>query len=251
MKKPAVKLSAITKAFRILTEDGGPRIRDGRFYALDGISLELEAQSCSVVAGANGSGKSLLMSIIAGLDDASSGSLEVNGKTGLVFQDADSQILGESAREDVEIGLRAQKLPRARVKEAAAEALSQMGLLSKADFPARGLSGGEKRRLAVAGVCALAADIIILDEPYANLDYEGVIDVNRMVDKLRAAGKTLIILTHELEKCLALCDTLIVLHQGVVAFSGAPAEGLRRDLRQWGIRHPLENARELKDLVWR
>jgi biotin transport system ATP-binding protein len=251
MNETVVKLSSITKTFRVLTEDGGARIRGGRFYALDGISLELKGQSCSVVAGANGSGKSLLMSIIAGLDDASSGSLEVRGKTGLVFQDADSQILGESAREDVEIGLRAQKLPPARVKEAAFQALFEMGLSEKADFPARGLSGGEKRRLAVAGVCALCADIIILDEPYANLDYEGVIDVNRMVEKLHNNGKTLIILTHELEKCLALCDTLIVLYQGAVAFSGAPSEGLRRDLRQWGVRHPLENARELKDLVWR
>jgi biotin transport system ATP-binding protein len=251
MKETAVSLVSVTKTFRVLAENGDPRIRDGRFYALDGVSLEFKRQSCSVVAGANGSGKSLLMSIIAGLDDASSGLVEVNGKPGLVFQDAESQILGESAREDVEIGLRAQKLPAARVKEAAFQALCELGLSAKSDFPARGLSGGEKRRLAVAGICALAADIIILDEPYANLDYEGVIDVNLMVEKLRAGGKTLIILTHELEKCLALCDTLIVLHQGVVAFADAPAEGLCRDLRQWGIRHPLETARELKDLVWR
>jgi biotin transport system ATP-binding protein len=142
-------------------------------------------------------------------------------------------------------------LSKQEVKERVTEALAETGLEARADWPARSLSGGEKRRLAVAGVLAMDARIIIFDEPYANMDYQGVVQVNRLIQKLRNDGKTIIILTHEIEKCLALGDRFLVLHGGKIVFDGSPEQALCQELESWGIHHPLrEAAREYKDLAW-
>jgi biotin transport system ATP-binding protein len=249
MKKIGVRLSRVTKAFRVDAPEEGGRLRGGRFYALDDVSLEIEEGVCTVIAGANGSGKSLLMSLIAGLDEPDSGEVETAGKTGLIFQDADSQILGETPREDVAVGIgRGVKKEEARI--IVEEALRETGLLSRADFPSRFLSGGEKRRLAVAGVLAMNAEIIIFDEPYANLDYSGVVQVNILVKELLGKSKTVVILTHELEKCLALAENFVVLYEGKIMFDGRPEEGLCRTLENWGIRNPLGASSRREDLVW-
>jgi biotin transport system ATP-binding protein len=249
MNKPAVRLSGITKIFRTPDQAEDGRLLGGLFYALDGVSFDIEKGICTVIAGANGSGKSLLMSIIAGLDDPDSGKAEVDGKTGLVFQDADSQILGESPREDIAIGI-GEDTKRNDVPAIVENSLRETGLLSRADFPSRFLSGGEKRRLGVAGVLAMEAEIIIFDEPYANLDYPGVAQVNLLIRELLAKGKTIVVLTHELEKCLALAKNFIVLCEGKVVFNGTPEEGLGRTLEKWGIRNPLRAASRREDLVW-
>ncbi|MDR1468056.1 MAG: energy-coupling factor ABC transporter ATP-binding protein [Spirochaetaceae bacterium] len=266
----AVRLSHITKTFPMLDESGsGAEVSaaDGRvvaepsgglFYALRDLSLAIEAGVCTVITGANGSGKSLLMAIIAGLENPSAGDLELGGKVGLVFQDADSQILGETPREDVEVGIptgflsgksgAAAKAVTAGIVE---KALADTGLLARADFPSRFLSGGEKRRLAVAGVLAMNADIIIFDEPYANLDSGGVVQTNTVIRDLLAKRQTVVILTHELEKCLAFAQKLAVLDKGQLVFDGTPEEGLRLPLEQWGIRHPIRAYAGLSDLLWR
>ncbi|MCL2175661.1 MAG: energy-coupling factor ABC transporter ATP-binding protein, partial [Treponema sp.] len=166
------------------------------------------------MAGANGSGKSLLMSIIAGLEEPSSGTVEKNEKVGLVFQEPDAQILGETPREDIAFGPRNLGLSKEQILLSVEDALLQTGLQDKADFPSRSLSGGEKRRLAAAGVLAMNAEIIIFDEPYANMDFSGVVQVNRLFQKLISDGKTVIILTHELEKCMAFAQKFIVLFKG-------------------------------------
>lgn len=245
----AVRLSHITKTFRVLDDSDGEA---GLFYALKDVSLAIEAGVCTVITGANGSGKSLLMAIIAGLENPSSGSLEVERKVGLVFQDADSQILGETPREDIGVGIPGGLFsPRKDAATVTEQALRETGLLSRADFPARFLSGGEKRRLAVAGVLAMNAGIIIFDEPYASLDYDGVVQTNTVIGGLLAKEKTVVILTHELEKCLAFAQKLAVLYRGTIVFDGTPEEGLRQPLEQWGIHHPIRAYSQLEDLLWR
>ena len=229
----------------------GDQVRGGYFYALSDISLSLESGVCVIIAGANGSGKSLLMSIIAGLEEPSSGTVKTNARVGLVFQEPDSQILGETAREDIAFGPRNIGLSKEETLKRVDAALSQTGLRDRADFPSRSLSGGEKRRLAAAGVLAMDAQVVIFDEPYANMDFPGVVQVNRLIQKLIADGKTLIILTHELEKCLALAQRFIVLFKGKKVFDGNAAQALSLDLEAWGIHHPLRNtAHEHGDLLW-
>jgi biotin transport system ATP-binding protein len=215
------------------------------------VTLEVNEGDCIVIGGANGSGKSLLMSIIAGLDAPSSGAVQTHGRIGLIFQDADSQILGETPREDIAFGARNLRLPKSEETARVEKALSETGLAQKADAPARFLSGGEKRRLSVASILALGSSTIIFDEPYANLDYGGVVQVNALVSDLKQKGKTVIILTHELEKCLALSNRFIVLYNGRKVFDGDADDGLKLPLESWGIRNPLKSYRTTEDLVWR
>ncbi|MDD5789882.1 MAG: ABC transporter ATP-binding protein [Spirochaetia bacterium] len=223
---------------------------EGNKTALKDICLEIEEGTVTVIGGENGSGKSVLMNIIAGLEKPTSGKICTFGKAGLVFQEADTQILGETPREDIAFGPKNQKKSRAEVKEAVEDALEQVGLTKKADYPARFLSGGEKRRLAVACMLSMNFPVIIFDEPYANLDYGGVRQVNSLVKKLHSQNKTVIILTHELEKCLGLADRFVVLFRGDKVFDGAPLEGLSQNLEQWNIRNPLNSYLKLEDLIW-
>ncbi len=240
-KSFAVTVNQIRKSFNTVN---GPR------QVLKGVSLEIEEGSCVVIGGENGSGKSLLMNIIAGLEQADKGTFKTSGRIGLVFQEAETQILGETPREDIAFGPKNLGFAKEKIQTAVTKALEATGLTEKADFSARFLSGGEKRRLAVACMLAMDTPIIVLDEPYANLDYQGVKQVNALIKKLKEAKKTVIILSHELEKCLALSDKFVVLYQGEIMFDGTPEEGLRQNLEQWNIRNPLTCYNSIRDMEW-
>lgn len=240
-QKQKLKINNLCKSF--FTADGEKK-------ALKSVSMEFEENSFTVIGGENGSGKSVLMSIIAGLEDCSSGDIENFAQCGLVFQEAETQILGETPFEDVCFGPKNLGWKKADVIEAANKALDITGLTEKKDFPARFLSGGEKRRLAVACMIVMDLPILILDEPYANLDYSGVKQVNALLKELKKSGKTIILLTHEIEKCLGLADKFIVLFRGEKVFDGTPEEGLKENLEQWNIKNPLTVYNKLEDLVW-
>ncbi len=243
--KTQIKIENLTKTFNTV---------NGKLTALNNVSLEIFKGESVVFGGENGSGKSVLMSIIAGLETCDSGTVTVNSGTkpsaGLVFQEAETQILGETPAEDIAFGPKNLGLKKEQIEQAVKDALEKTGLTQKADFPARFLSGGEKRRLAVACMLAMNLPIIILDEPFANLDYMGVKQVNALIRKLKADGKTVIILTHEIEKCLGLADRFIVLFKGNKVFDGKPDEGLKQNLEQWNIRNPLVAYKKAKDLIW-
>ena len=240
--KTQIKITDLSKTFRTAA---------GKTKALDNISLEIFEGDCVVVGGENGSGKSVLMSIIAGLEEGDAGAvLEVAGRAGLVFQEAETQILGETPAEDIAFGPKNLGWKKEEVQAAVQDALEKTGLTDKADFPARFLSGGEKRRLAVACMLAMKLPTIILDEPYANLDFGGVKQVNALIRQLKAEGKTVVILTHEIEKCLGLADRFVVLFRGKKVFDGTPEEGLSHNLEEWNIRNPLVAYTKVEDLVW-
>ena len=238
-----IKIEGLCKSF-------GPS--KNKVKALDNINLEIFRNDCLVIGGENGSGKSLLMSIIAGLDKADSGSVKIEGnsRVGLVFQEAETQILGETPREDIAFGPKNLGWKKEKIDDAVKQVLEKTGLSDKADSPARFLSGGEKRRLAIACMLAMDLPIIILDEPYANLDYSGVKQVNALIRQLKSEGKTLIILTHEIEKCLGLANRFVVLFRGQKVFDASPQEGLKKNLEEWNIRNPFVSYSRPEDLVW-
>ena len=244
-----IKIKNISKSFKTSA---------GIITALDNVTIDIPDGSVSVLAGENGSGKSVLMNILAGLETFDSGEIFFDEKpiikagkpVGLVFQEAETQILGETVREDIAFGPKNLGLRRENITIAVENALEKTGLTKKADFPARFLSGGEKRRLAVACMISMNKNIIILDEPYANLDYTGVRQVNLLIKELKKQGKTLIITTHEIEKCLGLAEKLIVLFRGKIVFEGTPQEGLTKNLEEWNIRNPLVKYSSVEDLVW-
>ena len=158
--------------------------------ALEDISFSIEQEEFCVIAGSNGSGKSVLMSLIAGLDEPTGGTIDLFGNSaGLVFQDADSQILGETPEEDVSFGAKNYGLKKDELKQCVESSLEQVGLLHKKNAYARSLSGGEKRRLAVAGILAINRSVIIFDEPFANLDWPGVKQVCMILKKLKEEKK--------------------------------------------------------------
>lgn len=252
--KTQIKITNLSKTFQT---SAGPK------KALDNVSLEIFEGECLVIGGENGSGKSVLMQIIAGLMEADNhtvvesvetslkaSSIYVDGRVGLVFQEAETQILGETSAEDIAFGPKNLGWKKEDVQSAVREALEQTGLTDKADFPARFLSGGEKRRLAVACMLAMKLPTIILDEPYANLDFGGVKQVNKLIRQLKAEGKTVIILTHEIEKCLGLAGRFVVLFRGKKVFDGRPEIGLRHNLEAWNIRNPLVSYAKVEDLIW-
>lgn len=258
-----IKIQNINKTFQT---------SQGENHALKNVSFELADGNCLVIAGENGSGKSLLMSIIAGLEEADSGCVDLGDqgdgdagsgemchrgrakshqvRVGLVFQEAETQILGETPREDIAFGPKNLGWKKPEIEKSVNLALEKTGLETKADFPARFLSGGEKRRLAIACMIAMNLPIIILDEPYANLDYQGVKQVNSLVKNLKNEGKTVIILSHEIEKCLGLADKFLVLFRGEKVFDGSPEAGLKENLEKWNIKNPMTQYQKIEDFVW-
>ena len=242
MSDTVISINNLSKNFHTAT---------GEKAALKNVTLQVARGQCLIIGGENGSGKSVLMSIIAGLMEADEAdSVKVTERVGLVFQEAETQILGETPAEDIAFGPKNLGWSKQEVQAAVEGALAQTGLTDKADFPARFLSGGEKRRLAVACMLAMKLPTIILDEPYANLDFGGVRQVNALIRQLKADGKTVLILTHELEKCLGLADRFVVLFRGEKVFDGSPAQGLEQKLEKWNIRNPLTAYNSINDLVW-
>lgn len=226
------------------------RFSDGTL-ALDDISFSINKGEFTVIAGSNGSGKSVLMSLIAELDKPTEGKIILHGlNAGLVFQNADAQILGETPEEDVEFGAKNSGLKGKLLSDCVEKVLSYTGLLHKKDSPARMMSGGEKRRLSVAGILAMSREFLIFDEPFANLDWPGVKTVTSILKQLKDERKTIIVLTHELEKILALSDRFIVLDKGKIRFDGKPEDGLKQPLDLWSIRNPLFSYTKLEDLIW-
>jgi biotin transport system ATP-binding protein len=218
--------------------------------ALAGINLEIRAGEFLLIAGANGSGKTVLMLILAGLMESDGGEVLFQGRPldsvreelrrhiGLVFQDADAQIVGETVAEDVAFGPKNLGYSKTALEEQTLLAMRAAGIEHKRDRPPRNLSGGEKRRLAVAGVLAMGCQTIIFDEPFANLDWPGVRQVLDILRQLKREGKTVILLTHELEKVLPLADRLAILHRGVVREDGPPQAVLDRLQDEYGVRDP-------------
>ena len=92
--------------------------------------------------------------------------------------------------------------------------------------------------------------LIIFDEPFANLDWPGVKQVCGIMKQLKEEGKTVLVLTHELEKVLALADRFLVLDKGHLVFDGTPESGLAADLESWGIRNPMTSYKSIKEMIW-
>lgn len=234
----------------------------GNTKALSKINLDIRAGECLLLAGSNGSGKTMLMRCIAALLDPSEGEIFFRGRPlnqagkilrrelGIIFQDADAQILGETVEEDIAFGPENLGLSKAEVAQRIGETLEALGLTEKREAPPRRLSGGEKRRLAVAGVLAMGCDTVIMDEPFANLDWPGVVQTLEIIRDLKNRGKTLIILTHELEKVLAFADRLVIIHRGIIRCDGKPAEVLDQLESEWGVRDPRKTYSAVEDCSW-
>ncbi len=229
--------------------------------ALKSIHLEIQKGEFLLICGPNGSGKTTLIRHLNGLLLPSSGRVVVDGvdtatnakhalkRVGMVFQDADSQIIGETVWEDVAFGPENMGLDSTEIQERVDHALDLVGLQALAQKSCHLLSGGEKRRVAIAGVLAMQPAILVFDEPFANLDYLGVTQVLQQIVRLHAMGHTIIMTTHDVEKVVAHVDTIAIVHGGELKTVGFP-EKIIPQLSQYGIRPPCFSLFGEKTVSW-
>ena len=181
------------------------------------LSLEIAAGPSTVIVGANGAGKSVLMRLMHGLLAPSSGTVVWSGdnarrKQAMVFQRP--VLLRRSALANVTYALKLASVPRSEREGMALEALDSVGLASLANRPARVLSGGEQQRLALARAWALHPEVLFLDEPTASLDPSSTREIERVIQAFDAAGTKIIMATHNLGQARRLGDEVLFLHQG-------------------------------------
>lgn len=212
-----------------------------QIQALKDINLKIEEGQFIGIIGHTGSGKSTLTQLLNGLLRATSGHIYVDGediydedydmkklrnKVGLVFQYPDHQLFETTNFEDVCFGPKNQGLDRKEVELRAFEALQNVGFPEDLYYqPPFDLSGGQKRRVAIAGVLAMKPQVLILDEPTAGLDPAGRDEILGLVSKMhKELGITIILVSHSMEDVAEYVERLIVMNQGEVMYDGVPKE---------------------------
>ncbi len=205
--------------------------------ALRGVSFRFTHGESVGVVGANGAGKSTLLlhlngCLSPGRGAVRIGDVQVTRKTlpdvrrtvGMVFQDPDDQLFMPSVREEVAFGPLNAGLAPEEVEDRVSKALETVDASHLADRPPFRLSGGEKRAVAIASVLSLEPDVLVMDEPTANLDPHAR---RKTIDLLRSFHHTRVIATHDLDLVLDVCTRALVLHHGQVAADGSPADVFR------------------------
>lgn len=199
--------------------------------ALNDVDLEIEPGESVGLVGPNGAGKTTLFLCLSGVLLPSRGQIQVAdldlrdpsqrrhvpGRLGIVFQNSDDQLFNASVRDEVAFGPLNLGLPEAEVQKRVEEALEQVGLVGFEDRVPLHLSGGEKRRVALAGVLAMRPDILLLDEPSSHLDPRGRRELIRLINSL---GNTKLIASHDLELIVSTCERAVVLDQGRIVGDG-------------------------------
>ena len=214
--------------------------------ALDKVNLTIEEGSFTAIAGHTGSGKSTLVQHLNGLLVPSAGEVLVDGvnllgkdkaekikawharqQVGMVFQYAETQLFEETVEKDIAFGPLNQGLEEAEVQERVREAMELVGLSYKdyKDVSPFALSGGQMRRVAIAGVLAMRPKYLVLDEPAAGLDPRGREELMSTIQKLHKKWKlTIVFVSHSMEDIARLADNLLVMQTGKLRAVGTPAE---------------------------
>ncbi len=204
--------------------------------ALENINFKAERGECIALLGANGAGKSTLLKHFNGILKPTSGVvlikgepitkqniLEVRKTIGLVFQDPDDQIFAPTVKQDVAFGPINLGLSKEVVEHRVSEALELVGLAGYEDRVPHHLSGGEKKRVAIAGILAMEPQVLILDEPTAGLDPDGVKKIIKLVKNLNDKfGITIIVATHDVDTVPLFADRICVLSAGRLILDGSP-----------------------------
>jgi cobalt/nickel transport system ATP-binding protein len=198
---------------------------------LKDINIEVMPGQRVGLIGPNGAGKTTLFLVICGMLKPSAGQVSLLGKpvaygkfnpqVALVFQNPDDQLFCPSVREDVAFGLQNMGLPREEVDIRVEEALATVGASKLAERPVHHLSQGEKRVVSIAGVLAMRPELLMYDEPSANLDIRSR---RRLIRLLQSSGETILVASHDLELVLEVCERVILIDEGRIFADGEPRE---------------------------
>ena len=204
-------------------------------HALKNINMEIYKGQKVAIMGPNGAGKSTLFSHFNGLTEPTSGHVEVDGKAikydrdtllevrqkvGIVFQDPNDQLFAPTVKEDVAFGPMNLGLDYEEVEKRVDEALTMVGMEQYMDKTPHHLSGGQQKRVAIAGIIAMRPEIMILDEPTAGLDPEGVEKVLDILNNLNKEGMSIVISSHDIEMVNEFAEKIFVLNNGEILESG-------------------------------
>ena len=225
--------------------------------ALNNVSLEIPEGKITSIIGHTGSGKSTLIQTLNGLLIPTSGEVNVGDfkitpkknknknikklrkSLAIVFQFPEYQLFEETVEKDVAFGLKNYGIKEPEAINRAHKALNEVGIdesfYKRSPFE---LSGGEKRRVAIAGILALEPDILVLDEPTAGLDPEGSQIILNIIKKYHDSGKTIILVTHDMNIVLNHSDNVVVINDGNIAFSGTPSDLFTQDVAKYSIDVP-------------
>ena len=230
--------------------------------AVDDVSFIVNDGDFVGLIGHTGSGKSTLIQHLNALLKPAGGQVLVDGedihqpgrslsarlKVGLVFQYPEYQLFEETVRKDVGFGPRNLGLSDAEVDARVSEALRRVGL-SEGDWEKSPfeLSGGQKRRAAIAGVLAMRPEFLVLDEPAAGLDPAGRSSMRALVNSLHADGTTVIMVSHSMDDVATLCNRILVMNGGRLEMDAAPAEVFRQGERLRAMHLDLPGAARLRD----
>ncbi len=216
---------------------------------LDNISFTLQKGSFTALCGRNGAGKSQLLRTLKGLRKQSLGSIFINGEDvsknkqkrlssiGLVFQESDLQIVGETVEKDLMFGPENLGWSDDKINNKVEEMLNLFSLTNLRDRRPSTLSGGEKRRLAIASVLAMEPDMIFLDEPFSALDYPSVKSLIDTLIMLHEKEVTLCVVTHEVERFLAHTTNTLLIKNGKIIYDGLSKDSLE-ELRKGDVYVP-------------
>lgn len=203
--------------------------------ALKNINIEIEKGEKVAIIGPNGAGKSTLFSHFNGLTEPTSGCVKIEGKpisfekdellkvrqkVGIVFQDPNDQLFAPTVKEDIAFGPMNLGLSYDEVEKRVEDALKMVGMENYEDKTPHHLSGGQQKRIAIAGIIAMKPELMILDEPTAGLDPDGVEKVLNIMNQLNKEGMTLIISSHDIDMISKYADKIFILYNGEIIESG-------------------------------
>ena len=203
--------------------------------ALKNVNIQIKKGEKIAIMGPNGAGKSTLFSHFNGLSEPTSGHVEVDGekiifdrdellkvrqKVGIVFQDPNDQLFAPTVKEDVAFGPMNLGLDYDEVEKRIKESLEMVGMSGFEDKTPHHLSGGQQKRVAIAGIVAMKPEIMILDEPTAGLDPEGVDKVLGILNNLNKEGMSIVISSHDIEMVNEFADKIFVLYHGEIIAQG-------------------------------
>lgn len=204
---------------------------------LRGVDLDIPAASRLAILGANGCGKTTLLRVLSGALRPQSGEIRYAGeplrhdraglrlhrqRIQLVAQDPDDQLFSADVRQDVSFGPMNLGLPPAEVAPRVDEALGRLGIPHLAHRATHQLSHGERKRVAIAGAMAMRPGVLLLDEPTAGLDPQGIVELMSTLEQVHASGASVVVTTHDVDLALSWATEVAVLVDGRVT-SGAPA----------------------------